>query len=50
MRKPTNVVGVQGFGEQFVHGGEASTSVPSYVDPYALLLDNYNDPYYPTGQ
>lgn len=38
-----------GFGDQFIHGGEASQSVPAYVDPYALLLENYNDPYYPTS-
>lgn len=41
------MVVVQGFGDQFLHGGQVTTSVPAYVDPYALLLEN-NDPYYPT--
>ena len=38
---------LQAFGEQFIHSGTTSTSLPGFVDPYDLLAEPTVDPYYP---
>lgn len=38
---------LQGFGDQFIHSGSATSTLPEYVDPYDLLNEATVDPYYP---
>jgi len=38
---------LQGFGDQFIHSGESTSTLPQYVDPYDLLNEATVDPYYP---
>eukprot|EP00892_Ulva_mutabilis_P002805 jgi/Ulvmu1/12525/UM090_0012.1 len=38
---------MQGYGDQFIHSGNTSSSLPQYVDPYELLNEPTVDPYYP---